>query len=415
MLGLYSVSTFVYVFILLLRFRMDRRIMTLPNLFFVMVVMNFSLYLCNWSDDFIIPCCDQLYVMIIVLEVLFGVYAFVAPPSDFDSIKFSYRPVKLGSYRVKLSTILLVICIVLSAIEAYYYTGSFFAGGSESHTSTMPVIGPIKKALIPVSFSLAALEIVDRKNSTVTAPLLCIAAVYMLVCLRSRFWFLISVLCALVVVLNYKKKLFNSLSVFKKISVGAVIALIIVVFLEYGDARLPYSYATCIAYCGPFADNNMVAWYYGYFPYSFYNLNLTLINIDSNSICYLGKFLALPFACVLQIEDVLGLDYNLLTLSTRVITNTAATVATGFFESYADFNEFFFVSIIFMLGLTRWLQKKKNFFGLVSFSSMFVVWFFMSFMNLFTNGVPLYVMLLSWVVGHYATIDKGECREFEKQ
>ena len=111
-----------------------------------------------------------------------------------------------------------------------------------------------------------------------------------------------------------------------------------------------------------------------------------------------GAFFVLPFLSVLQLDGLSGIDYTTMTKSISVVTNTAANVTTGYYEMYADFGKLFFVTVLVYLAITAFFEKRSTFASLISSRYMWTVWGAMSFLNVFTVGVPIYVFLLSWLL-----------------
>ena len=190
--------------------------------------------------------------------------------------------------------------------------------------------------------------------------------------------------------------------------IGAVYTL-----LEMGATRLNVmTYKEKISYNGPFSNTFLgeaASWYYGYFPYSFYNLNLTLINIQSNHLYTYGQFFILPFLYVTKIYKLLGVGtYDELALSVRVIVNSGATVATAYFEFFADFGIFFILPIIFYLTMLHKLEIKNTVFSLGAYSYCILVWGFFCFYNVFSNGIPYTFMLLLFLVCKFFVVEMPE-------
>ncbi len=159
-----------------------------------------------------------------------------------------------------------------------------------------------------------------------------------------------------------------------------------------------YTYMELIAYNGPLKNtifSNVMSWFYGYFPYSFYNLNLTLQNIQTNGICTYGKFFVLPFLYATKLYKLTTLDYENLALAVRVITNTSATVATAFFEFYSDFGYLFFLPMMFYCFCMYKFQVRNTLFCQGVYSYCLVCLFLFNFYNIFSSGIP-YTFILLW-------------------
>lgn len=95
------------------------------------------------------------------------------------------------------------------------------------------------------------------------------------------------------------KNKFNILKIF------VVLGIIIVLGIGIGNKRLmnnyenhllesKMTYADLIKYSGPKDKLGILPWYYGYFPMSFANLDLTIKNIDKNNIRTYGLYTLRP-------------------------------------------------------------------------------------------------------------------------
>lgn len=402
MFTVFVVATVIMTGVLLFKAFLDRRLVTLPNVVFVMTVVNFCLYLCNWSTMFVVPCSNSTYLVVLEVELAFTIYALVSKKDFSEDPRLSFKMITcMGRPLIKLTTLLSLVCLAGFIAENIYTHGSLFADDSAYHVESMPLVGPVVRGLMPISFSASLLEMIDKKNSIPSTLFFVLLAVYSVIGSRGRFWFMVSAICAVFVLSAYKKNLIRSIPLrYKFLVVVAVVALANVMF-AFGVERMAQSFSFYIGYNGPFSDFEPVAWYYGYFPYSFYNLNLTLAHIDFSSTFTNGAFLLLPFVYFLQLDGAFGLSYTDLTLSTRVVTNSAATVATGYYEMYSDFGPLMVVSLFVYLAITLHFERGQGFGALVSSRYMWTVWLFMSFLNIFTAGIPLYVFLFGWLVGRF--------------
>ncbi len=385
--------------------------LALPNILFISVCVNFLLYLCGWSLRFVEPVYDRTYYVIGTLQLIFGIVTmFYKRPEKLGEIQF--KRIKLGQFRgFSIAAILLSLCILLCAIENLYLHGGLFASNYYYHTASMPLVGPILKALYPVSYIVAFIEFTNSKSKSVLV-LFVVSIVYSVVGSQGRFWTICSFLSVLVFASLYEKPAlrkkkkekgwFASLKLRYKLVILTVSILAFNYLMTMGVNRINmFTYADIIGYSGPWKDTALgesFAWYYGYFPFSFYNLNTTIQNIYDHNILSLGSFLAYPFLSLINLEGVFGIDYTALTKTARVIQNNAATVATGYFESVSDFHELFAISILVLLSITYMCRKRVRLSNYISYSYMLVVWLFMSFLNMFTVGIPLYVFIISAVI-----------------
>lgn len=410
----WSISTVVFAISILYSYRINRKLITVPNIVFVSTTINFILYLQGWSADFYLECQGITYLVIGTVQIVFSVYALLNNKKKLEKKRKEYYLVKIafGTVKFKLSTIMLFACIVLTMIETYYLTGTFISFKStEAHTLSAPVIGTIVRGLFPVSYICAYLDWKKYKEKkTLLLVALCVA--YSLLATGSRFWTIISLLTTCFFIVEYEKDLIELIPLRAKIGICVVSYFLFSVFIQLGMDRIgTKAYMDLISYTGPFRDTwagNVLSWFYGYFPYSFHNLNLSLSHIKSSDICTFGQFTLYPFVSFLHIDGLLGIDYGAITSGSRIITNTAATVATGYFECYSDFRNLFIIGILILVGITWRYEKKRNLSGLIGFSAMETVWFLMSFNNNFTVGITLYVFFFAWIIRRFFTREYSE-------
>lgn len=410
-LTFYIVSTILFAIAVVHSNIVNRYWLTLPNILFVSLSVNFLFYLCGWSTQFIEPVYNRTYYIIGLIQIVFAIISFgyKKPP---ELKKIELKRIKIGrGYGISIAILLLVLCILFCAIENLYLHGGLFAGNDLYHTGSMPLLGPILKALYPVAYVFAFIEFVNSRSKT-TLVLFIISLVYSVVGSRGRFWAVCSLLCVLIFAAYYerpnrekrrsKKGWFASLKLRYRILIIAVFVVAFNYLMTMGVNRISmFTYADIIGYSGPWrktAFGEAFAWYYGYFPFSFYNLNTTARYIYDSNIITWGGFLFYPFLSIINLEGIFGIDYSEMTINARVIQNNAATVATGYYESISDFHDFFLISVVILVIITFATMRRKKLNNYISFSYMLVVWFFMSFLNVFTVGIPVYVFIISYIL-----------------
>lgn len=396
----------------------NRKIVTVPNIVFVSTTINFILYLLGWSNDFTVECQDITYWLVGIVEVIFGVYAIFNNKIRLKkrSRHYSLKRIRVGRFKICLSSIMALMCIMLTIIEALYLTGSLFTLESKQyHTLSMPIIGTVARGLYPVTYIAAYLDWKGYKQKgTIILSILC--ALYAVFAMGSRFWTVISILTVSFFIVEYEKDIINELSNKTKVCICILAYIMFSLFIQLGIDRVGsnHIYMDLISYSGPLKDTWMgtvISWFYGYFPYSFYNLNTTLKHIIDADICTLGKFFVYPYASFLHLDGLFGIDYTNMTKSVRIISNTAATVATGYFEFYSDFRNFFPVGILVFVAITLRHEKKRNLSGFIGFAAMETVWFLMSFNNTYTVGITLYVFFFAWIINRFFAIEWAEMEQ----
>ncbi len=168
---------------------------------------------------------------------------------------------------------------------------------------------------------------------------------------------------------------------------------------HYGKYNL--SYAEVTGFSGP-EWLSFMAPYYGYFPLSFNNLKINILGrtVKHN---YIGLY---SFNCfyfgLLQLDNLLGIN----TQGARInglVTQSAATVPTGFWEFYYDFNILCFLPMIVAMAISGYFLKKASKENKrLTFRTMYFwyipMWFFMSFQNVVFSPTIIVVGLLIYYI-----------------
>lgn len=413
------VSILIYIITVIKTYIKNRKLLTVSNVVLISTQGCFFLFLLGWSRDFVTPCSSETYYVMgcqAILMILFALTekadATNTANSDYNFVRFS-----IGEIKILLSVILLCLCIGLAMIENIYISGLLIAPNSvQFHTKSMPVIGTIARGLYPVAYCVAIKDFM-RFKSKIPLLLLCSCVLYTLLGAGSRYWTSISLMTTLFFLYE------QYVTVHKKIRLRVLVPeiiggiLLFNIFMNLGIARTgAQTYAQWIQYTGPGKGTIfelVMSWFYGYFPYSFYNLNNTIANIRENSLYTYGQFTLYPYLSFFHLDGLFGVVLNDITFSRRVFYNTAATVATGWYEYYADFGRLFFIRIAIQLWLTRYFQKKGRFFGTLSYAAMVTTWVFMSFNNNYTVGIIQYTFFFSWVLERFFTVKKETVRKNE--
>ena len=404
MLWLFNIITFFEIIEILYATKKTRQILSVHNVFFVSVVINFILYLQRWSTYFIQDCSYLTFSIIIVSQILVTSFDIINIKKEVHNQKYAitdygFRVKKflIGDFSFCASSAILLLCLLCSMAENYTSYGTLlpFLNDIDAHKNTVPIFGTIWRSLYPVGLIFFFLELRIYKKHILSYLFLLSIIMYMLLSGGSRFWSVLSIGSAIIFYFVYCKPKIK----IKTIMLFSFLAfLFIIVLLKMGYSRLTVmTFEEKIGYIGPFANTSLgevAAWYYGYFPYSFYNLNLTLSNIQENSLYTYGLFFLLPVLLVTKSYKIMDISsYDQIAMSVRVITNSSATVATAFFEFYADFGPLFFLSIIFYLWLLYSLRNSKSVFGAAGYSYLLLCWSLFNFYNVISNGIP-YTMLL---------------------
>ncbi|BDR55410.1 hypothetical protein KIMH_15210 [Bombiscardovia apis] len=160
-------------------------------------------------------------------------------------------------------------------------------------------------------------------------------------------------------------------------------------------------YEGYIAYTGPQFGAEVLSVYYGYFPLSFNNLNLTLkTGIQAHDFWGLYSFRGFYFGFC-QLDNLLGLDADAPS-ALRVYSTGAATVNTGFYEYFYDYGVFCFIPIAAMIAicwyLTKRMQKSPSLFLATQYCCFVPLVFFESFQNVFFGDIMLWEVIFMYIL-----------------
>jgi len=178
-----------------------------------------------------------------------------------------------------------------------------------------------------------------------------------------------------------------------------IIALILAVvgMVALTNARMSHfgkydiEYDSSIRFTGP-KELSFFAPYYGYFPLSFENLNVNLSRNVTHNYIGIYSFTALYFG-IFQIDNLLGIPVTG-NIQGRIIASTSATVPTGFWDYYYDFDMLCFIPMIVTFVICYYILKKaKDEKRKLTFRTLYFwyipTWFFMSFQNVMAAPINI--------------------------
>lgn len=149
--------------------------------------------------------------------------------------------------------------------------------------------------------------------------------------------------------------------------------------------RYDYLYSDYIGYTGPSVLGEVGAWYYGYFPMSFNNLNYNIaLNSPATGNWFgLNSFRALHYG-IFHISWF-GVPTDIAN-SSKIVLNSASAVATGFWDFWFDYGVFCFVPMVVSAALYLFMKRRlcrpnKSIALAAVFFYWISLWAFMSFQN----------------------------------
>lgn len=359
------------------------------------VFLPIMLFFAKWSGFVNTNACNDFYLLFIELCLAIQLFLLVEKPNN----AFYLRGKIVSCNRQWIVLVFTIAYVSACLLENYLASGRLLPSiaGIDVHTFRAPVLCYLTKAIYPVCV-LNYLSIItsDRISTRVLHALLIIIIIGIYIVGKGARMEVAEVLLQLgsfALFLDFRKMNDAILHIPRKRIVEAIFIFFVFVFVfslvgairttQYGRYDVQYSYG--IDYQGPSFLGEYIAWYYGYFPMSFNNLNLSISQVGSTyNLLGLNTWKFLYFG-LFQLDNVLGIDgYAAEHAGLHVIRE--ATVNTGFWNIYYDYGILAFVVFVLALFGYRILRDhcERDNCKLSSYCLYFYwipLWFFMSFQN----------------------------------
>lgn len=399
------------------------------------VNFNFFMYLLGWSDYINQPPNTNTYILINSIIVIFIVIMiFSKSPINKIYNRKEYINIKsfvYGNKNADIYTFINIIYITLFFIENYMGSGSFIPNivGIDIHTYSAPLVSFITRAIYVMLFlNYICYEKFKKKRYLIFFFIDCILfpvirGARLNIIIAFIQFFIFYFIYNLDNLLKYKRKLIGIIAIVIVIATSAVYIGNVRIDnqLKRSDLQGSISYSDYIRYSGPEDAIGILPWYYGYFPMSYANLNLTIESIDNQNVRTAGIFSLRPILVGMIQFDNLIPEYPDIDFfnSTRQYYTKAATVGTGFGEFYMDFGIFAFIPILIYASISLYFYNsiRKDIYYISIYSCIAGAWFFMAFQNTMIDVVTLYSILYLYIIKIYFTnikYTKNRCAEIEE-
>lgn len=357
------------------------------------------LYFAKWSTLITVPVQSDFYYIFICFNFILLFVQFFDPVIKNNGVT---------QIRFKLNSGLIIaidaIYVVSMLIENYLGSGFLLPAlhGIDIHTFHAPLLFYISGASY-VIIAFNTLYALSAKRGFLLFDLLVIALLFVGKSARMDAFIAIVEIASLVIftgVVQLRRKISVDEGIEKKsfekrrhvIRAAAAVGLacLVLIAVNIGNDRMNHygtydlKYEEGIGYDGPELFGNIMAYYYGYFPFSFCNLNNNIAFVGYHE-KYIGQdsFRAFYFG-ILQSDNLFDLPLNEANDS-KVIVTRGATVTTGFWDFYFDYGELCFIPMIMSMiiyvllrqNLMRNAKAKPSAF--LSYFYWVPLWFFMSF------------------------------------
>lgn len=363
---------------------------------------------------------NYIFIMLAVLTLVFTYITKGMKPAKI----LPDQKIRITSTGRTLLPILNIGFVGLYLIENYLGSGSFIPGLQhiDIHTYSAPIISYLTNSpFIVMAADYYAFKATKKKKYLLWVLVVMVipfitrsARMQMMICaVQFVSLFLFFEAASALNSIRQRKNYRRTKRIIIIVGMVAVIGL-----LNYTNYRMnhygvySFSYSDLIGYDGP-EWASFMAVYYGYFPLSFNNLKINILNrVINHNFIGLYSFTCFYFG-VLQLDNILGIDTNG-HLFGKLVTQTNATVPTGFWDYYYDYDILCFIPVIvaFLLcyDFLKKANKEKTRLTYRSLYFWFVpLWFFMSFQNvLFESTVIIAGALLLFVIQTSFEVEKIE-------
>lgn len=416
-------SLLVWLFVAAYSIIVKKRFIGL-NLFVLLgIYFPMLLYFLGWSAYVDNDPAEEFYYIFACLNLCMILFNLLVT----DTCKFD---LKIMPSKVSTGVVLLVdtAFVFLFLIESYLGSHSFVPAlvGIDIHTYSAPIIVFVTRNLFLVVILNIVSFLVNRQKRYLVIALALIALPVVTRNMRiTAIITVVQVATFLALYFTAKRRtgehdialsrLGNKVKRHKLVVVLAIVVAVAFIsgsaamtnnrMNHYGEYDLDYS--TEIAYTGPEILSDVMPVYYGYFPMSFNNLNLSLkYGTAEHNYVGLYSFASVYFG-LLQWDNVFGLDaFEPSAVGNRVYSTEAATVATGFWDYWYDYGYLCFIPIAAMILICAWitrrLQIKPSLFMFLQYCYFIPLVFFESFQNVFFGSETLYEVIFALILVRFA-------------
>lgn len=344
-----------------------KNIFSYLNLIVLGVNLHLSLYFFNWSDLIIEKRENSFYLIFICLNFLIVLFSFFS--FKYKKIKFKKRYFFKNKRCIHFLNIFYIIALLL---DVYMSSGTIFPllKGIDIHTrsysvitallitrNTIPVIliniiffmKNYKKIYLYYIFVLFFIPIILKGARHTVVQDITILGLFCIILYQKEFLKLI------------RKNFLIVLTLFVLISGMATYRS----YKFYSKYNLKGNYAEWIAYKGPLKNSSFFTTYYGYYPLSFNNLNISIKDLKAKKIDFFGLNAFRGFH-VFTNKLLNKEPYE--NAKERKYVVGAATVPTGFYDFYYDYRNLTFIPLLVSFLLSHYLFKK------IYYSSQKIKW-----------------------------------------
>lgn len=385
----------------------------LSSIVYFSIILNIILYFLKWSSYIEGNTLDFSTILIIDYILLACILGSCISKSPFTTkingkrIILKKAILNLGNIKLDIYSLINIAYICLILLENYLGSGTIIPALEkiDIHTYSAPIISFFTRNLFVILFLNYLCYENFRKRKYV---IYCIIHILLFIVLRNaRMVIFVSIIQVIIFYFIYNFKFIRENKI-KVIKIIILFFMICSIGVGMGKIRMNHygkydlKYGDAVLYTGPTDKLEILPWYYGYFPMSVLNLDLTVKNIKNYNDRTYGIYSLRPILVgIFELDNIISgypdIDYS---NKYRKYLSTSATVPTGFIEFFLDFGDMCILSILFyfLIGVYFYNSIRKNIYYLSYYAIYSGSWAFMSFQNTLIEPVLFYGILFLYLI-----------------
>lgn len=375
------------------------------------IIIPLILYFLNWSTLITSRRSlwfDYIFIVLIVVSVF---YALAVRNVKLVGLRANER-IEITSNGRILIPFMNVIYVLAYLLENYLGSHTLFP--NLNHVDIHTYAAPILSYVTSSGFVILALDLYNWKATRKVRNLFAFAVVLLLPTISRSARMQMMQAAVQIIALYFfirnanprkrhpQNKVLTTIVLTAFVFVGGVGLMVFTNYRMNHFGQYSLSYTSIIGYSGP-KWLEFLSPYYGYFPLSFNNLNINLLSLHvSHDFLGLYSFACLFFG-IFQMDNLFGISTQG-AVNGILVTSTAATVPTGFWEFYYDYGILLFIPIVVAFVICAFLKIKAAHerSGMVYRTLYFFyipLWFLMSFQNvLFGTNIIISMILIAVLI-----------------
>lgn len=376
------------------------------NIIVIGIYIPLGLYFCRWSEYISVYTSEEFMYIFSLFNFIFLFFNFLELNLNIKNLKIIEYEVKTNNYLIYLNLFYMIFFVY----ENIYLTGTIYPMlyGIDIHTQSISAATAIliTKNTIPIILINFLYFEKLRKRKYIIWILFYLFFPVITRGARSNF---IKEICILIFfVLCYYRV--NIIKFLRKYIIVIMLGIFVISYAtEYRTNKFYSSvkgeYKDWIKYNGPLSKSKILPNYYGYYPMSFNNLDLSISDATfKGNENMLENILGRNTFRMLYagIDDFLFNSDAYFNRKDVKYVVPAANVTTGFYDWYYDYKGLIYIPIFFGFLIShiffKKLNKKKNVKWLGLYSIFIIGWLNMAFLNTLYGETVLYSLFFYYIL-----------------